>query len=514
MQIDQRTSDATLNLALDTLDKKKQALVFCGSKASTEKQAEVIAKKIKDVALVNLSESIRKVLPAPTKQCERLSKCVLRGTAFHHSGLHSKQRALIEDAFREGKISIICCTPTLAAGIDLPAFRTILKDLKRYGGRFGMQYIPVLEYLQMAGRAGRPGYEDFGESICVAKSDGSHDEIWERYILGVPEDIHSKLAVEPVLRTYLLSLISTEYVRTKKQIMDFFSETFWAHQFKDLYELEKIIDKMLTKLAEWEFLQKAGASGEFVSGDSLVGEKYDATPLGRRVAELYIDPLTAHDFVVGLRRTGITVKNISYLHLICNSYEMYPPLRVKNKEWDLLQEELVKYHPYLLVEEPSVYEPEFEDYFNAFKTAMMLDDWCDEKKDGELLEKYNCRPGESRAKIERGYWLLFCAAEIARMIGKKGLVKDINKTRFRLRNGVKEELLPLLKLEGIGRVRARTLFANRIKTLKNVKEAPIITLAQLIGGKLAASVKKQMGVEVKEIPKGRRKGQTSLSKYD
>ena len=66
----------------------------------------------------------------------------------------TKQRELIEDNFREGVIKIICATPTLAYGLSLPAFRSILKDLRRYGPR-GMAYIPVLEYLQMSGRAGR-----------------------------------------------------------------------------------------------------------------------------------------------------------------------------------------------------------------------------------------------------------------------------------------------------------------------------------------------------------------------
>lgn len=513
MDIAQETSDATLNVVLDTLKLGKQALVFCGSKAGAEKQAEEIARKATG-SDIELSERLKHVLSSPTKQCDRLGKCALKGIAFHHSGLHSKQREIIEDEFRHGRVKIICCTPTLAAGLNLPAFRSVIRDLKRYGGRFGMSYIPVLEYLQMAGRAGRPGYDTYGESICIAKQENDVPEITEKYLLGEAEAIYSKLAVEPVLRTYLLSLIATRYVSTKTEIMQFFSETFWAHQFRDLHELESIIDKMLELLQTWEFLEGPERS-DFVSGDEVDSGKFIATPLGTRVAELYLDPLTAHQFVEALEAAPRkTLKNFTFMHLISMCNELQPLLRVKNSEWDHINEESAKYQTHLLLPEPNVYDSDFEDYLNALKTALMLEDWCEEKNDEYLLEHYNCRPGETRAKIERGYWLLYTLAEIARLRGSLEIVKDINKARFRLRHGVKEELLPLLKLEGVGRARARILFHNKIRTLGDVKEVSITTLAQLLGPRIAASLKKQMGEDVKEIPRGTRKGQTSLTRYE
>ena len=148
--------DPTVNLALDTIQLNKQALVFVSSKRSAEKQAEEIAKKLKQTTKnqEQLASRALKTLSRPTKQCERLALTLKKGIAFHHAGLHAKQKTLIEDAFRDGDVTVICCTPTLAAGVDLPAYRAIVRDLKRYSGRFGMTYIPVLEFLQMVGRAG------------------------------------------------------------------------------------------------------------------------------------------------------------------------------------------------------------------------------------------------------------------------------------------------------------------------------------------------------------------------
>lgn len=221
-KIEQVTNNPVVDLALDTIKRDKQALVFVNTKRSAEKCAEDIAKKIKNVSLKGLQNEVVSALPRPTQQCERLGRIIVRGVCFHHAGLVQKQRALIEDNFRTGTIKIICCTPTLAAGVDLPAFRAIIRDLKRYTQK-GLSYIPVLEYQQQAGRAGRPNYDTYGEAITIAVHEQDKQAIVANYIEGQTEDIYSKLAVEPALRTYLLSLIAARFVSTHAEIIDFFS---------------------------------------------------------------------------------------------------------------------------------------------------------------------------------------------------------------------------------------------------------------------------------------------------
>ena len=104
------------------------------------------------------------------KPQKNLHMCVENGSAFHHAGLISEQRKLIEDGFRKGIIKVIAATPTLAAGLNLPARRVIIKGFRRYDVNFGQVPIPVLEYKQMAGRAGRPRLDPYGESVLVAKT--------------------------------------------------------------------------------------------------------------------------------------------------------------------------------------------------------------------------------------------------------------------------------------------------------------------------------------------------------
>jgi helicase len=509
------SDDSTINIALDTIKIGKQALVFANTKRSAEKAAEDISKKIKseNEKLLELSEEVLHSLTRATKQCERLSRCIKKGIAFHHAGLVAKQKELIEENFKEGVIKVICATPTLAMGVDLPAFRTVLKDLRRYGQR-GLAYIPVLEYLQMAGRAGRPNFDKEGQAIIVAPTENEKKKLFERYIQGKPEDIYSKLAVEPVLRTYVLSLIASNFVNTRKEVFDFFSKTFWAFQFADTFELHQKIDSMLSLLEEWEFLK--GNKEDFVSADSLGGEKYKATLLGKRVAELYIDPLTAHNFVESLRKAvGRKIVSFSFLQMISHSLELRPLLRVKMKEYDKVQEELVKYEPFLLEQEPSIYEPEYEDFLNSIKTALFFIEWISEKDEEFLLENYDIRPGEIRVKLSIADWLLYTAEELSRILKFQPLLKELVRLRIRVKNGVKEELIPLLRLEQIGRVRARKLYYNKIKTIKDVRETDFMKLVQILGRKIALDIKKQVGQDFDKIKvkEGKRKGQISLEDY-
>ncbi len=469
-----------IDVALDTIALQKQAIVFVNSKNSAEKQAEDISKKLPATQQA-LAEKIEKVLSTPTKQCTRLASCVQKGTAFHHAGLHQKQRELIEDAFREGSIKIICATPTLAAGVDLPAYRAVLKDLKRYTFR-GLQYIPVLEYMQMAGRAGRPSYDTEGQAICLASTRPQAEELTEIYLHGKPEEITSKLAAEPVLRTYALSLLVTDVARSKEELLAFFKKTFFGHQYGDSELLSDMVSNVLRLLDEWEFVK--GSKDDFMSADNL-DERYKPTVLGKRVAELYVDPYTAHQLLERLQKKERTT--FGYMQALAHTLEMRPLLRVKQSEVNHYEDKAAMED--LLEDEPFDYD-EYAEYLNSVKTASFLMDWMDEHTEDELLAKYGIRPGEIRAKQNIVDWLIMSAKELAG-IQLLPIRNDLAKLRLRLKHGAKEELLPLLKLKQVGRARARKLFNAGIKNVADVKKADPTTLQQLMGKKIAENIIKQ-----------------------
>jgi helicase len=103
--------------------------------------------------------------------------------------------------------------------------------------------------------------------------------------------------------------------------------------------------------------------------------------------------------------------------------------------------------------------------------------------------------------------------EFARILQFKLLIPELKKLRIRLKYGVREELLALLQLRGIGRVRARKLFSNGIKDVKGLKSADLITLSQILGKGIASDIKKQLDQDVIEVKENKRKGQISLRDY-
>ncbi len=496
MQIKQLTKEAVVDLALDTIKQGKQALVFVNTKRGAEKSAEDISKQIKteNSKHLEISEQLLNTLSSPTKQCKRLSAIAQKGIAFHHAGLVQKQRNLIEDEFRNGNIKIICSTPTLAAGVDLPAFRTIIRDLKRFSYR-GLIWIPVLEYQQQAGRAGRPSYDKYGEAISVAKNFNQKEAIYNNYVMGEPEQIFSKLAVEPVLRTYLLALIATDFVNSEEAILKFFSRTFWAHQFHDMEKLGSVIRRTLAQLEQWEFITmgESGQGQSFVAADQLQNSMINATLLGKRVAQLYLDPLTAHDLVKALKKASKHSTTFSFFQLISQTLELRPLLTVRKSEWDDVHDFFLTNQEKILTFTPEPYDPEYDTFMKSIKTAQMFSSWVDEMSEDLLLDKYSIRPGELRIKNEIADWLLYSSQEISRILKIMPLISELGKLRLRLKYGAKEELLALLQLKNIGRVRARKLFRNNIKDIGEVKKVELITLQKIIGKKTAIDIKKQVG---------------------
>jgi helicase len=566
MPIEERNSDSTLNLALDTILLKKQCIVFVNTKRSAESVAEKIAKAIskdkkynysQNIDLKNLKEiskSILEVLQSPTAQCRKLSETIECGIAFHHSGLISEQRKIVEDNFKSGKIKIIVATPTLAIGMDLPAFRVIIRDLKRYG-LWGMDYIPVLEYEQQCGRAGRPSYDTHGEAICIAEDASQKQEITDTYLNGVPEPIISKLAVEPIMRTYILSLIASGFIHSSNELEDFFKSTFYAKHYGDLDKLSQIIDRMTFQLSEWKFInideqnvekqelkndekEKAPSSSpNFVSAlrklhdkkilknnnsNEINNNKLSATNIGHRVSELYLDPYTANNIIcalnIAMRKEGEELFNeYSFMHLVCTCLEIRPLLRVKSKEMDSYIEILAEKTPIIITEVPEMFDSDYEEFLNSVKTCEFFMEWLNEQDEEYLFEKYDVRPGELHAKKERADWIIYCIEEICRLNKMHSLIKVASKLRFRLKYGAKEELIPLLQLKNIGRVRARKLFNSKIKDIADLKSVDLTTLSQLVGKSVALDLKKQVGQELSDdkiiVPENKRKGQKNLFDY-
>ena len=513
-KIDRKTSNDAVNLALNTVKMGGQALVF----ASTRKNAASLAKKIADQTCDVLSRPAKRALEQEaekvrgadekTQISESLAELVRCGTAFHHAGLAGAHRKLIEDLFRQGKIKVLTATPTLAFGVNLPARIVIVQDYRRYEAGYGYYPISVLEYKQMAGRAGRPKYDKEGEAILIAKTADEADYVMENFVLARPERIWSRLAVEKIIRGHVLATVASGFAHTENGVYEFFGKTFYAHQY-DVKAIKSVIAKILKYLYDEEML--------YVDGENLC-----ATRFGKRVSELYLDPVSAVVIRDALKQKPQRLTDLSMLHLITHTPDMGPVMRPYGQELGEVAMLMEEHREELFTSPPNEWEDRiaFEEFLGEIKTAIILNGWIEETSEEKLLEKYRVQPGDLYRIIENGKWLLHATNELAVLLKEKEILPLTNELVERVTKGIKKELLPIVKLEGIGRTRGRIMYNAGYKTIEDIKRATLdeLTNLPLIGPRLAKKIKEQVGGFVKkekweQLEKGNEWKQKALSEY-
>jgi helicase len=493
VKVDKHSKDPAINLAAHIVKLGGQALIFASTRKNAVGHAKKAASEMEPLlskpmkrTLENLSEQIAST-GEHTRLGDALAEVVRNGVAFHHAGLGGAHRKIIEDAFREGKIKVLTATPTLAFGVNLPARMVIIHDYRRYEPGYGFYPISVLEYKQMAGRAGRPKYDKVGEAVLIAKTDDERDYLMQSYVLAQPERIWSKLAVERILRPHVLATIAANYAQTEQGVYEFFGKTFYAYQYAP-EAIQKVIAKILKFLYDEDMID-------------VVGEKILATKFGRRISELYIDPVSGVIIRDAFRHKPAMLSDTSFLQMVAHTPDMVPRTRPYSDEFDELALFADSHRDELFFPVPNEWDDRiaYEEFLAEAKAAMVMNAWIDERTEDEIIERFRVQPGDLYRLIETGKWLLHASHELAVLFGQKEYLPPLDALLSRIEKGVKKELLPLVKLEGIGRVRARYLYSSGLKTIEDLKRVPLDDLMKipLIGSQVAKKIKEQVGGFVK-----------------
>jgi helicase len=519
-----RSQRQTEALVGDTLDEGGSTLVFVNSRRNAEsaakRQGGVVERRLdsdEKAELQDLAEEIRGI--SDTETSDDLADCVANGSAFHHAGLASEHRSLVEDAFRDRLLKVICATPTLAAGVNTPSRRVIVRDWRRYDGEFGgMKPLDVLEIHQMCGRAGRPGLDPYGEAVLLANDADTMDELFERYVWADPEPVRSKLAAEPALRTHLLATISSGFANSREGLLEFLDATLYATQTGDDGRLSTVTDTVLDYLEANDFIERED-------------ETIRATNIGHTVSRLYLDPMSAAEIIDGLRYaeknrgeeatspaeeerrerpaaepgdvetdgfvsardlvgdetegeseetetdSGVDEAQpparptpLGLYHLVSRTPDMYE-LYLKSGDRETYTEICYEHESEFLGRVPSEYEDvAFEDWLSALKTAKLLDDWASEVDEDRITERYGVGPGDIRGKVETADWLLGAAEQLAGTLEFSSTIA-VREAKKRIEYGVREELLDLAGVRNVGRKRARRLFEAGIESRADLRNA-------------------------------------------
>jgi helicase len=466
-----------IDLGVQSVRDGGQSLVFAEtrarSKALATKAADIISQFLEKNESEELEKISKKILSnnEHTELVKTLSILIKKGVAFHHAGLNQNCRQTIETEFRKGNIKLLSSTPTLAAGVNLPARRVVISNINRYNAKVGANRpISILEYKQLCGRAGRPQYDDYGESIIVGN--GNSDDLMEYYIRGEPEPISSKITDDKSLRTHVLSVIVTSPGIKKESILEFFLQTLGGLQSRKA-TLKFAIDISLRFLTNAFLIIKKG-------------ERYAATEFGKKTSMLYIDPLTATYFRDAIENVSKERRHtFGFLHLISNCDEFFPKFSLRNKDFETAS---------LMIENNSseLLEPISE--YDCSRSLLALQAWITESSELTLSDNLGIESGDMHRMVETADWLTYCLREISKHVERVDLLDELENLRRRITYGIREELLDLVKVKGIGRVRARVLYKHGIKTLDDLAKIPVNKLAEIdkIGSTIADNIKSEL----------------------
>jgi helicase len=477
-------NDVILSILKDSVDESSQAMVFVSTRRFTESLASYLAEKIKrnlpedkKKAFQTVAEKIldvpRRKGSLPTEVCHKLAECAQNGMAFHHAGLFDQQKEIIEEEFRAGNLLMITATPSLMYGVNLPSKNVVIRDYTRWTSQ-GPQPIPVFDYLQMSGRAGRPGYDEEGFSYLIAKTLPEAEQLQYQYIYGEIEATNSRLLEnrDAVFRQ-IISQVASGMAKNPKELMDFFKETFSGFQithseYSSLFAsdtLEFQIKEALDFLIENGMIQ-------------AVPEGLKATTFGMLVAKSNYAVETA----VRLKEFARSDANTDMSRLvyeICRTPDIILLSLKGRKTRDPIRERLNKAGLFVV------------DVGNQEATAATLMEWMDERSEYEIENAFNVYAASTRRAAYDASLLVKFHREICQIMGIYTGLDSMETLAARLYYGVKLELLPLVVgIKRLGRKRARALVDAFGTDLRYASRAELLRI-EGIGPKTAENILKK-----------------------
>lgn len=475
-------NDVIVKIVEKAIEDNSQALSFVSTRRFTESLATYVAKKIdkkttkkqkqkfKQVA-DKLLEVPKKKGSLPTTTCLKLAEAAEKGVVFHHAGLFNEQKEIIEDEFRKGNILMITATPSLMYGVNLPSKYVVIRDHTRWTSN-GPASIPVFDYEQMSGRAGRPQYDDVGYSYLVAKTMDEAFDLEARYVNGEIELTNSKLIDnKDAIYKQIIAQIASSLSKNLDDLNDFFGKTLYGFQMKNNPSMSMFAQDSLN----WEL----ESALEFLLQNGIIR----ATPEGLKTTDfgnLIAKSNYAVETAVKIKEYVSTMEKLNPAEMIYALAETpdLPLISFKGrKSKDLVRDKLSECGLFAV------------DIGNPEATAVSLIEWIDERNEYEIENAYNVYSASTRRSAYEASRLVKFAKNTLEVLGNYSNLKDMDYLSARLYYGVKEDIIPLVVgVKRLGRKRARLLMKTFGDNLSEASEKDLQKV-EGIGPKLADKVK-------------------------
>lgn len=476
-------NDVILKVLKHSMEESSQILVFVSTRRFTESLANFISGKIKKTIPSErkkvFKEVARKILEVPQRRgskptsiCIKLAECVENGIAFHHAGLFDKQKEIIEDEFRAGNLYMITATPSLMYGVNLPSKSVVIRDYTRWTSQ-GPQSIPVFDYEQMSGRAGRPGYDKEGYSYLIAKSVDEAYNLKDHYVYGEIEPTNSKLLEnKDAVYRQIIAQIASSLSKTPEDIQEFFKETFYGYQMCN----NQYLSVFGSDSMEYEINQAL----EFLMEHGLIKptpEGMKTTPLGNLVARTNYSVETA----VRLKEylTSISELDIyGLLYQICKTPDIIPVSFKGRRSKEPVREKLNSKGVFVV------------DIGNTEATAATLMEWIEERTEYQIENIFHVYAAGTRRTAYDASLMVKFFKQMCEILNVYSYTQDLEILSARLYYGVKDDLIPLVVgVKRLGRKRARALVKAFGTDLSQVSKDDLLKV-EGIGPKIAENIKK------------------------
>ncbi|MGB9980049.1 DEAD/DEAH box helicase [Methanobacterium sp.] len=478
-------NDIVLRILKDSIEDSSQILVFVSTRRFTESLANYISGKVKrsipgdkNAAFNEVAEKIldvpRKRGSRPTTICLKLAECIENGVAFHHAGLFDKQREIIENEFRAGNLLMITATPSLMYGVNLPSKNVLIRDYTRWTSQ-GPQTIPVFDYEQMSGRAGRPGYDTEGYSYLIAKSMEEGYNLKDHYIYGEIELTSSKLIEnKDAVYKQIIAQVASSLAKSPQDILEFFGETFYGYQMNtnELFGALSVDTMQYEINNALEFLVHNGII-------QLTPEGLRTTDFGNLIARSNYSVETAVRLKEYARRDDINIYQLIYE---ISRTPNIPKISFKSrKSKEAVMDKL---------NESGIFACEIG---NDEATAAALIEWINERSEYGIENAFNVYAATTRRSAYEASRMVKFFKEICVVMNIYSYSDDLDKLSARLYYGVKDELIPfVVSIKRLGRKRARAIVDTFGADLGLVSKEQLVKI-EGIGPKTAESIIKKFG---------------------
>ena len=379
------TQDMLVPLVQKLVANGEKVIIFRNQRGSAQGCARYLAAEIGKGPATSALEA----LPDQdlTAASQDLRTCLEGGTAFHSTNLLRAEREAVERGFRDlnGGIHVLASTTTLAAGINTPASTVILAE-QEFLGEDGRPFT-IAEYKNMAGRAGRLGFNETGKAILLADTSMERARLFQRYVMGAPEDVRSSFS-DAAMATWVLRLLSQVRAVREDEIPGLLVNTFGGYAASRAHPgwvpaISQRIAEFVARLLQAGLAEKEGDVVHLTMLGQAVGASSLSFESGLRMVEL----------MRGLDLAATPPINVlGLVQVLAEMSDIYTPIYARNRSEAARVSDVIQKYGDGVSRTLQRYGADEHELWRRSKRASILFDWVEGVPVDVLERTYTANP--------------------------------------------------------------------------------------------------------------------------